>query len=155
MEEVIYETKKNLIVMSNRSGDKPHICTSGKFCILGLPMYFDSAYRDVLRAIHQHNFEPIFGELFYCQFRHDGMSHENSIKEVNIGEFKNKIGELGTYLRTFLKLWNELIDEAKNMSVGSSESDPILTDDSDDSDYNESDMDDTTGWVEINVDEML
>ena len=69
MKEVIYnETKKNLIVVSNRSGDKPHICTSVKFFISGLLMYFDSAYRDVLRAIHQHNFEPIFVELLYCQF---------------------------------------------------------------------------------------
>ena len=77
MEEVIYnETKKNLTVVSIRSSDRPHICTSGKFCILGLLMYFDSAYRDVLRAINQHNFEPIFVELLYCQFRHDGMSHE-------------------------------------------------------------------------------
>ena len=74
---------------------------------------------------------------------------------MNIGKLKNKIGELGTYLRTFQKLWNELIDEAKNLSVGSSESDPIVIDDSHDSDYNESDMEDTTGWVEINVDEML
>ena len=83
------------------------------------------------------------------------MSHENSIKEVNIGELKNKIREPGTYLRMFQKLWKELIDEAKNMSVGSSEDDPIVIADSDDSDYNESDMEDTTGWVEIEVNEML
>ena len=30
------------------------------------------------------------------------MSHENSIKEVNIGELKNKIREPGTYLRMSL-----------------------------------------------------
>ena len=116
---------------------------------------FYSAYKNLLRAIHQHNFETVFVELLYCQFRHNGMSHENTMKEVNIGELKNKIGERRTYLRTFQKLWNELIDEAKNMSAGSSENNPIVVADSDDSDYNVSDMEDTTVGVEINVDEML
>ena len=55
-------------------------------------MYFCLAYRDVFRSINQHNLEPIFVGLLYCQFRHNGMSHENSIKEVNVGKLKNKMG---------------------------------------------------------------
>ena len=53
---------------------------------------FGLAYRDVFRSINQHNLEPKFVGLLYCQFRHDGMSNENSIKEVNVGKLKNKMG---------------------------------------------------------------
>ena len=46
-EELYNETKKNLVVVSNRSSDRPHICTSRKIWILGLFMHFDSAYKAV------------------------------------------------------------------------------------------------------------
>ena len=76
-------------------------------------MYFDSAYRDVIRSINQRNLEPISVGLLYCHFRHDGISYENSTKEANVGKLKNKIRELGIYLRTFRHFGMNLLRKLK------------------------------------------
>lgn len=150
MEEIIYsEIRKNIVEVSNGSSDIEHRCPTGNFCIIALIRHFDRAYRDLFDKTRQPNLEPLFSGLMYCHFRNQGMSHENSLKESNVADLNNEIGKIGTYLRTFQKLWNEFIEGVKKLSLGKSASNPIIIEDSDDSDYNESDMEDTTGGVRI------